>query len=296
MAFGRSGLLFLLLAMGTRPVQLRGAELVGLVREAGTGEIIIGASVRAIPVSKNLREVLGKTNSSGRYQLELLKGKYRLFLSFPGSDYLPRFFSTNERAQGEIIDVPTFDSFRIIDLTMISGGSIAGKVVRFSDNNPLSNIRVTASSQQYRTSVTTRSDGSYIFRALLPGNYRVQAMPLNENFIPVYYGDARDAENSTMIGVERKQTQINIDFRLRNGGMISGRVYANKNREPVAAAFHHVGRAIRRRHRRLHHLRIRLHVLEIAYPLHTPVPQHLEILFAQVFYPISLVVCYHGRD
>ena len=117
------------------PVQLRGAELVGLVREAGTGEMIVGASVRAIPLSKNLREVLSRTNSNGRYHLELLKGKYRLFLSFPGSDYLPQFFSTNDQPQGEIIDVPTFDSFRIIDLTMNSGGSIAGKVVRFSDNN-----------------------------------------------------------------------------------------------------------------------------------------------------------------
>ena len=59
-------------------------------------------------------------------------------------------------------------------------------------------------------------------------------MPLNENFIPVYYGDVRDAEKSALVAVERKQAQIHIDFRLRNGGMVSGRVYANKNREPVA--------------------------------------------------------------
>jgi hypothetical protein len=234
MAFGKRGLLFLLLAGGTIPAQVRGAELVGLVREAGTGETIIGASVRAIPISKNPREVFSITNNSGRYHLELLKGKYRLFLSFPGSDYLPQFFSSNDQTQGEIIDVPTFDSFRIIDLTMISGGAIEGKVVRFSDNNPLPNIRITASSLQFRTSVTTRSDGSYAFRALPPGNYRVQAIPLNENFIPVYYGEVRDAEKSTLLPVERKQTQTHIDFRLRNGGMVSGRVYANKNREPVA--------------------------------------------------------------
>lgn len=234
MAFGKRCLLLLLLVGGTMHVQLRGAELVGLVREAVTGEPIIGASVRAIPVSKNFREVLSITNNSGRYQLELLKGKYRLFLSFPGSDYLPQFFSTNDQLQGEIIDVPTFDSFRIVDLAMIAGGSIAGRVARFSDNAPISNIRITAASQQFRTSVTTRNDGSYIFRALPSGHFRVQAIPLNENFIPVYYGDVRDAEKSTTVAVERKQAQIHIDFRLRNGGMVSGRVYANRNREPVA--------------------------------------------------------------
>ena len=234
MAFGRRILLPLLLAGGAMPGQLRSAELVGLVKEADTGEMIVGATVRAIPLSKNIQEVLSRTNSNGRYHLELLKGKYRLFLSFPGSDYLPQFYSTNEQPQGETIDIPTFDSFRIINLTMNSGGSIAGKVVRFSDNTALSNIRITASSQEFRTSVTTRSDGSYLFRALPPGNYRVQAMPLNENFISIYYGDVRDAEKSAIVALERKQAQTHIDFRLRNGGMVSGRVFANKNREPLA--------------------------------------------------------------
>ena len=233
MAFGKTALLSLLLASGTLPIQLQAAELVGHVRDANTGEGIVGASVRAIPVSKNFREVPGRTNNNGRYQLELLKGKYRLFVSYPGSDYLPQFFTASNQPQGDIIDVPTFDSFRIIEMTMFAGGSIAGKVLRFSDNAPLSSIRITATSQQFRTSATTRGDGSYAFRALPPGNYRIQAVPLNENFVPIYYGDVRDAEKAAIISLERKQAQSQIDFRLRSGGMVSGRVFANKSREPI---------------------------------------------------------------
>ena len=59
-------------------------------------------------------------------------------------------------------------------------------------------------------------------------------LPLDENFIPVYFGDVRDAGKSTNITVARLESVTNIDFRLRPGGMISGRVYANKNRDPIA--------------------------------------------------------------
>ncbi len=86
----------------------------------------------------------------------------------------------------------------------------------------------------FASSTQTNSDGGYRFRALPPGTYKIQVLPLDENFIPVYFGDVRDVEESAGINVSRLQSVMNIDFRLRSGGTISGRVYANKNRDPVA--------------------------------------------------------------
>ncbi|MFN8007458.1 MAG: carboxypeptidase-like regulatory domain-containing protein [Terriglobia bacterium] len=234
MRLGKSGCFAFLLVVGRFCVDLQGAELVGIVRETSSGEAIVGASVRAIPVSRRFREVQSKTGPDGHYQLDLLKGKYRLFVSFPGTDYLAHFVTGVGQIESDILDVSTFDSFRVIDITMSPGGSIAGKVLRSLDQFPLPGIRVTVASPQFRTSSTSRPDGSYVFRALPPGTYSVQAVPLNENYVPAYYENSRDPGNASMISIQPKQAVTGIDFRLRAGGIVSGRVYANKNRGPIA--------------------------------------------------------------
>ncbi|MGH9425380.1 MAG: MSCRAMM family protein [Terriglobia bacterium] len=213
---------------------LEAAEVVGRITDAGTGQSLQGAVLRAIPLARNLREVQATSREDGTYQLDLIRGKYRLFASLPGSDYLPQFYSASGETRGDVIDVATFSSFRIIDLKLAAGGSIAGTVLRSTDLAPLADLRVYAFARGFRASTQTNSDGSYRFRALPPGTYKIQVLPLDENFIPVYFGGVRDADKSAGISLTRLQSVMNIDFRLRSGGVISGRAYANKNREPVA--------------------------------------------------------------
>lgn len=214
--------------------KLEAAEVVGRITDADTGQSLEGAVIRAIPLAKNLREVQATSQSDGTYQLDLIRGKYRLFASLPGSDYLPQFFSDSGEARGDVIDVATFSSFRIINLKLTAGGSIAGTVLRASDLTPLADLRVYAFARGFRASTQTSGDGSYRFRGLPPGTYKIQVLPLDENFIPVYFGGVREAEKSLGISLIRKQSVVSIDFQLRAGGTITGRVYANKNREPIA--------------------------------------------------------------
>ena len=223
-----------LLVLASASSIVEAAEVVGRITDADTGQSLQGAIIRAIPLARNMREVLATSQSDGTYQLDLIRGKYRLLASLPGSDYLPQFFSASGETRGDVIDVATFSSFRIIDLKLAAGGSIGGKVLRAADLAPLADLRVYAFARGFRASTQTNSDGSYRFRALPPGTYKIQVLPLDENFIPVYFGDVRDAEKSASITVARLQSVTNIDFRLRSGGMISGRVYANKNRDPIA--------------------------------------------------------------
>src|SRR6187549_2311677 len=87
------------------------AEVVGLVTAADTKEPIANALVRAIPVLRGQREIQTQTGPNGRFLLDLLRGKYRLFISVPDSDYIPRFYSASEQRRGDVIDVATFNSF-----------------------------------------------------------------------------------------------------------------------------------------------------------------------------------------
>ncbi|MCI0623007.1 MAG: carboxypeptidase-like regulatory domain-containing protein [Acidobacteria bacterium] len=214
--------------------KLDAAEIFGRVMDADTGQSLGGAIIRAIPLARSQRQVQATSQSDGTYQFDLVRGKYRLFASLPNSDYLSQFFSASGEPRGDVIDVATFASFRIIDLKLPAGGSITGTVLRTADLAPVGNLRVYAFSQSFRASAQTSGDGTYRFRALPPGTYKVQALPLDENFVPVYYGGVRDADKSAGITIMRRQAVANIDFRLRYGGIISGRVYANRNREPIA--------------------------------------------------------------
>jgi len=213
--------------------KLWGAEIVGRILDAETSQGVAHAIVRAMPQQKNRREVQVETNEDGKYALELLRGKYRLFVSAPESNYRSRFYSSTGREQGDFIDVPTFESFIIINVPLTSGGSISGSVRRVIDNLPIGNLRVYAEAPNFRVSVNSNRDGSYIFRALPPSDYRIHVLPLDENYISLYFDNVLDSRYAELIHLERRQEVTGIDFRLRFGGAISGRVFARKNREPI---------------------------------------------------------------
>jgi len=211
-----------------------GAEIVGRVVDRDTKLGIAGALVRALPQHKGLREILTKASEDGKYHLELLRGKYRVFANVPDSNYLPGFYGATDREPGEVIDVPTFQSFIIVDIALEAGGSISGTATRRVDSSPVNGLRVYAEAPNYRVSTNTTPEGRYIFRALPPDRYRIHAVPLDESYVSVYFDDVFDPAQSAFLTLERQQRITGIDFRLRHGGMISGRVYARKNREPLA--------------------------------------------------------------
>jgi hypothetical protein len=70
---------------------LEAAEVVGRITDADTGQSLQGAIIRAIPLARSLREVQTTSQSDGTYQLDLIRGKYRLFANLPGSDYFRSF-------------------------------------------------------------------------------------------------------------------------------------------------------------------------------------------------------------
>src|SRR5881396_174577 len=82
--------------------ELWAAEIVGRILDAETSQGVAHAMVRAMPQQKGRREVQVETNEDGKYALELLRGKYRLFVSVPESNYLSRFYSVSGQEQGDL--------------------------------------------------------------------------------------------------------------------------------------------------------------------------------------------------
>jgi len=78
---------------------------VGRITDTDTGQSLRGAIIRAIPLARGLREVQTTSQSDGTYQLDLIRGKYRLFANLPGSDYLPQFYSASGESRGDVIEV-----------------------------------------------------------------------------------------------------------------------------------------------------------------------------------------------
>jgi hypothetical protein len=213
---------------------LVGAELVGRITDRETRSGVGRASVRAVPQQRSLPEVLARSDEDGRYHLELLRGKYKLLVNVPDSNYLSRFYSAADQEAGDVIDVPTFQSFIIADVALEAGGSISGTVQRRVDRLPVGGLKIYAEASDFRVSTVTNPDGTYVFRALTPDRYRVQVFPLDENYISVYFDDALDVDQAASLALDRHQQITGIDFRLRYGGLISGRVYARKNHEAIA--------------------------------------------------------------
>ena len=105
---------------------------------------------------------------------------------------------------------------------------------RVIDNLPIGNLKVYAEAPNFRVSVNSSREGSYIFRALPPNDYRVHTVPLDENYISVYFDNVVDSRHAELVHLERRQEVTGIDFRLRFGGVISGRAFLRKNREPIS--------------------------------------------------------------
>ncbi len=224
----------------TLQAELRAAEVTGRITDSHTGEGIPQAIVRALPEDKGRQEIQVLTDRRGRYLLDLLKGRYRIYIGVPNSNYLSKYYSSSKYysnftdSDGEdIIQVPTFDSFIVLNASLEMGGSIAGEVTRRSNPIPLANVRIYAESSDYRVSTLTRKDGSYLLRGLPPDEFLVYVGTLGEQYVPVYFDDALSSDEATRVPLERRQEVGEIDFGLRLAGMIRGQVRARKRRKPL---------------------------------------------------------------
>jgi len=119
-----------------------------------------------------------------------------------------------------------------IDFALTRLGSISG-TVRDEAGNPIQGANVYTSAGNW---ATTGSDGSYLVKGLIPGNYWVYASA--HGFLYEYWtstGGTRDYAQAEFVPVTEGATTANIDFSLNLGGLISGLV-TDLAGNPIAGA------------------------------------------------------------
>ncbi len=225
-----AGILFIGLSLQA-PVQA--AEVTGRVTDSHTGEGIPQAVVRALALDPGQPSAQALTGRQGRYLLDLLRGRYRIQVEVPDSNYLPRQFGGSGDAEGgDILHIPTFDSFIVLDLSLTMGGSVAGRV-RGEGEVPLAEVTIRAESADHRVSTSTGEDGSYLLPRLPPGEFLLSAGTRDQRYVPAYHPEASLREDARPVAVEQRRNLTGIDFVLQRAGAIRGRIRALKGMEPL---------------------------------------------------------------
>jgi hypothetical protein len=112
---------------------------------------------------------------------------------------------------------------------------ISGKVTD-TLSNPLSGVSVTVSSASpvFSVEAHTDSSGAYMVSGLAPGTYTVEFLPPFEStFAPQYYNGVASFSEATAVTILKEgEEKSGINAKLREGGVISGKV-EGPHGEPV---------------------------------------------------------------
>lgn len=151
------------------------------------------------------------------------------------------FHAGSEEGRGLVIAYLEIDGIRLrgaarVIVSPAATGAISGNVM--SDNGvgiPDAVVRVVRLGNIPWTSrASTDDNGNYLVDGLLPGVYVVHANA--RKFIGEFYNDTRVYREATPVQVAEDSTSENIDFKLSEGGKITGVVFADADGLPIAGA------------------------------------------------------------
>ena len=208
------------------------------VGEAISGRITSAATGLPIPdVEVSAEGLEGQegsyttTDSDGRYELRgLAPGSYRVMVV---AERLGYFTALEDELVTVLEGVPVTG----FDIGLKSGATISGIVTDAETGLPIPNVEIGAQSiagDGANFFARTGSDGRYTLRGLIPGTYRIGIDPSDRGYTPELYDDKRRWEDADLVTVSSAGTVEGIDFGLRLGAMISGRVIDTQTGLPIA--------------------------------------------------------------
>jgi len=195
---------------------------------------LLDVSVSAETVSGVGFQRRGSTGSDGSYIiLDLPVGDYAVTGGSYG--YVDQVFDrTIIWEDADFIKVNAGDTIKGIDFFLVRGGSITGYVYDAETKQPIAGIEIGAGhiGRVASGNGTTQVDGSYIIWGKLPtGDCRVEAPIGNEN-TPYM----KDPDSVKTVYVQSPDTTFGVDFYLRKGGAVSGRVLDEDGITPINGA------------------------------------------------------------
>lgn len=223
--------------------------------EVGAIHGIVTAEENEIPLEGVVMHVLQadnghlvstvRTGPDGSYTAAGLRpGSYLIYADPQEQNYLPEWYDdAPTRREADPVAVRAGETTEGIDFELTAGGIISGWVYEDTPNEtsqepaPIPNVLILvgpylntqegspADVERGAIAKTrTQEDGSYRVEKLPAGRYWVYAGNESLSLIGEYYDDALERRDADPVEVVAGQETANINFRLRYGGAIAGRV------------------------------------------------------------------------
>lgn len=215
-----------------------GSSISGKVSAPG-GSGLANVSINIYPANcQNCSSVTYvTTDQNGDYLVKgLAAGNYKI-LFLPPAPYSSSYFNGKTSATADIISLGVQENRTGVNSTLVSGGTIRGKVTIAGTNTPIQGVRVWAnlmSGGMGGFGAETNIYGEYELAGLPTGSYRIQfSSPEGQNFVGNYY-NSKTYMDATPVTVVAGQTTSNINASLTRGASISGKVTAAGTTTPLS--------------------------------------------------------------
>jgi Carboxypeptidase regulatory-like domain len=209
-----------------------GGQISGTVTDAVTLDTL--AHVQVTVYEAGVRVATTETASGGTYTVAgLAGGEYEVGFSAPG--YLPLFWNGKATlTEATPVAVSAGSTKTGIGAALAPAyGSLSGTVTG-AGGVPLEHVEVKVyGSVGYAASAETAANGTYTVAGLAPGNYEVQFLPGNGDYLQQYYDGKSTRAESSQVMVTAGQTTTAVDAALTLGGQISGTVTDAVSQTPL---------------------------------------------------------------
>jgi uncharacterized repeat protein (TIGR02543 family) len=214
-----------------------GGAIQGRVFDA-TGEPVgvYGCEIAAYDSKKNWISYASADENGNFVILKLKTGVYRLHHTYWGEgNFMNGWYDgADDFESATLIAVTAPDTTKDVHITLQAGGAISGTVVDYN-GQPLAFSCCVNAYDEHQNYVGTGGDvgenGNYTIQRLPTGRYKIYAQywghtpTVGEEPASEWYDGEYEFEDAAFVGVTAPDTTENVDFTLKRGGYIQGRVY-----------------------------------------------------------------------
>ncbi|KPL71305.1 hypothetical protein ADM99_11425 [Leptolinea tardivitalis] len=214
-----------------------GGHISGRVTTASNGNPISGANVCFETYDNGTFGGCVNTDNTGNYTSDILSAsdyRVKIYSSGWGWQFYDHTTNWGNAARVSVSDGNTTNN---IDFALVNGGTISGTVFAANGTTRLPNVVVVAETPDGGSGVCTDSQGNYSFDRYIPTgtDIRIRAGVIDwgnfcgdntqKTYAQQFWKYADTFDSATVIRLDGSTPANNINFKLKQGGVIKGHVF-----------------------------------------------------------------------